>query len=466
MKNFEKFLFLFWGILGFFILDPGAYAVGVLSSALFLVFLAIVISRYFGVASLAFLFLFFFFLYSFSVPFSVIFDIALSSYDETLVTNWSKIDPSLISFSISIHIAIIGLLLAFIVSTSLYKTNKNTIKNHYISSNIDFLNISVSLGIISTVFQLINFFRVGGFNVLVQGKLIYQSAIADSSMMLPDERFFYFSVIFFILSLLKHQFKIIKIIIFIISNSAYLFINLYIGERGTLLTAIFMIFLTYFYSRPKIKIKLKYIFLGIFVYFIFVGITTYRSLFVGITPQSTKEVVQTLEYNEELIELLLNPANNEFGSPCLNYRMYYQATPYPDFKYGANYFHFLAQLLPEKINPFYDRAITTQFRDKFVPERGIGGSIGGTGYSAIMESYINFYYLGPILIYFLIFFFILKLESNKNRPEKFIYHLLIYVSSFELVLLFQRSSFEYVMIKYITIVLFSYLISKFVVLKK
>ncbi len=457
----KKTLYLTLSILGLCILTFDTYVIGTMASFFLLLLFMYDVKQRWGYVSLAFLYLAFFLLYSFSVPLSIIWDIKLSYNATNYVSTWMELDNSLIVFSFCVHLAILGMILAVFFLRNISKRRELT-KIFYSSRNVNYFFISIILGVFSTLFQFINFFRVGGLATLSQGKLVYQSAISDSTMMLPDEIFFYFSVIFFMLSLVFHRRKIkllFSVLLFFIVNAFYLFINLYIGERGTLLLAIFVATLTYFYYSPLYKIKFKYLVMVLFLYFSMIVLTTYRSVFVNYTPNSIEEMVETIQEHSDLMELFLNPANSEFGAPCLNFRMMYTSSSIIDYRFGVDYLHFVTQLLPMKINPIYDKSLTVQFRNKYVPERGEGGSIGGTGYSSIMESYLNFGYLGPIFIYLLVFLFIISLELKKYNNKNSLFNLFVYVSFFQIVMLFQRSSFEYVFINFIFILITSFIIA-------
>ncbi|MBI9059641.1 MAG: oligosaccharide repeat unit polymerase [Labilibaculum sp.] len=429
------------------------FELGLISSFLLYLLFTRKIVKKVGLLSLSFFFLFFFGLYSYSVPLSVILELPLGEYRKDYISAWEDVDVTLISFVLMNHLALFAMIIAYLLNVPKLRILKCQ-ENNFNKRN--FFRFAIILGCLSSVFELINFLRVGGPKILFSGKLAYQSAINDASLMLPSEIFFYLSIIFFTLSLEKVTLK--KILFFISANVVYISFNMIIGERGTFVIALASSLIAYFYFRINISIKTSSIIIGLIFYVFFSVLTVYRNVYDSGLKVTFSDGIKYVKEHVDLIGFVLNPANSEFGTSCLNYRVAHDRTHQFEYRYGGTYLHVYSQLLPKVVNPFYDKSETIKYRDKYFPERGKKGSIGGTAYSSIYEAYLNFGYLGALIVFFLIFTFILNLEITRHTTIS-LFSVLIYVLCFELVILFPRSAFEYVFQKFIFIILLSFIVS-------
>jgi len=434
----------------------GSFIIFILLSFISFIIFCFILIKFSGFNSITFLFLFLFGLYGYSVPLSILFKADIGSYRLSDILDWFDVTKSLYSFILINHLALLGMSFAYLINHNKLASESNCAVSEN-NNNEELKNLSIICGIISSIFELINFIRVGGFPTLDQGKLVYESAVSDLSLTLPSDFFCSLSFIFLAISI--HKIKLLDFIFTLCSNAIYLSIYLYIGERGTIFTIILLLLIGLTFYNKIIKIRPFYV-LGLSVlYLFFLLFTVYRNIFSlglneNITFKMTKDYICE---NKNVVLFVLNPANSEFGTACLNYRVNYEQNSDHSLKFGKTYLHFYTQLLPQSINPFYDKAVITEYRDKFFPERSLNGSIGGTAYSSLMEAYINFGLLGGFLIYFIIFFFLIRMEIYRWKNNGLFIHV-FYMILITSVLLFHRSTFEYVIYNLILFSTFAYLI--------
>jgi len=410
------------------------------SFAAYLIFCYAII-RYTGINSITFVYLALFGLYGFSVPLSISLGADIGTYRQRDIQNWFNISDSLYSFVLINHLALLGMIIAYIIHYRDKPLSGYRKPDQF--STRDIRNLSYIIAVVSGIFEIINFIRTGGFNTISQGKLIYQSALSDLSPTLPSELFCYLSFILWAVSL--KDFRISHILSILLVNSIFLAFNLYIGERGTLMTIFIILFLGFTYHITISKVKPLHVMALLIIYMVVASLAVYRNVFaLGLGNSISYSLVSDyLKQNSKTLLFVLNPANSEFGTSCLNYRVYYEQDPLKKPLFGKTYLHFYSQLLPERINPFYDPAVTVQFRDRFFPERAEEGATGGTAYSSLLESYMNFREIGGLLLYMVFFYLLLKMEVIRYKTGNYFVRSFYLILSL-MVLLFHRSSFEYV----------------------
>lgn len=454
-------LFILFGFLAGF---EDFYAVGVFSSLFAWCILYRNVYSKVGLFSLTSLFLLFFLLYGYSVPLSILFDLNIGEYRKNYIFEWDKVDSTLMLFSLANNIALLGIYLVWIWRQSLSLQWSSLLKLKQAVSVVRIERMFIVSLLLSFLFELINFIRAGAYAKLFQGKLLYQSSLADMGMLLPSELFFYISTILLAWLVKIKYLKTRNVVYYFVFNFFYLSNNLIIGERGVLVNSLLMFLLVYFWDFSIKKIKSNTVFVLISAYLVFVGLTVSRNFFDD--KRNLFTVLNIINYtksNKETFEFVLNPANSEFCTSALNFRVYSKENIGQNYEYGLTYLHVFTQLLPRAINPFYSPSITIQFRDRYFKERGENGSTGGTGYSSLMESYINFGLLGPFLIYGLVFGLLLYLENLRKINNTSISLVILYALFFELVLLFNRSALEYIIVKlftYFVVISFLLVISK------
>ena len=317
--------------------------------------------------------------------------------------------------------------------------------------NAKFLVVnSIFLSIIGTVFEVINFVRVGGFSTLLQGKAVYQSAVSSLTFTLPSTNIMYLATslmgLYLGICYIQKENNYIsknKTMLFFLSILPFILINLFLGRRGVLITLFLCFFVGITYFKPIKKLKPKLIILFLMMY-IFMGfIYTNR----GIAPLliEDRSLFFEMAFKSERIIQGLIPASNEFGSTFGNFSEFYKKYN-ENFipKLGESYIEGLVNPIPTFVYPggIKPKAITYEFRDEFFPSEATRGSIASTGFSSLLEAYINFKYLGVFLVYSFIGYFLQKIDFYYRYKSFF--SVLLYITTFSLTMIFHRSSFGFI----------------------
>ena len=412
-----------------------------------------------GINSVLFLFMVLFGMYGYSVPISVFFDADIGWHRIAKLRTWQKVDDTMFSFLLSNQIALLAITLLYLAFVkrrlmSLPDTSKMPPK-------INYYRFALVAGTLSSLSEGLNFVRAGGFSAILKGKAFYQGAVNDLAMNIPYEGFFYISIAlfaqFFASASLSKAKYVTYLPPFLVSIAFVLLLNLAIGERGVLLVAIVIFVLGYTINRRIKRVSLAYV-LGLSVFYVaFNFLTLLRE--------------KTVEYNgfnefmntyDSRLYRLMNPANSEFGSPALNYRIYMKQRPEDySLKWGSSYTEITTAFIPRYILPNKPKGIIFEFRDQYFPERRAMGSTAGTGFSSLMEAHMNFGYTGPFLVYFIFMFVLIYLESKKGKNNMFLN--LFYLLSFNVFLIFSRSASQYILY---TAVLYLFQIAFVVVIYK
>ncbi|WP_456867480.1 O-antigen polymerase [Galbibacter sp. BG1] len=413
-----------------------------------------------GFNSILFIFLILFGLYGYSVPISVYYHLDIGWHRVAKLSTWEKVDSSLYSYLISNQLALLAIIILFIFFVNrkimnIKFDNNKTIKYSY-------LRLALIAGFLSSISALINFLRVGGFTTVLKGKAYYQGAVNDLVLNIPYEGFFYISIALFSLFLINIKVRYLSFyyaIQFIGSISFVLFINLIIGERGLLVIGMAIFFLGYYSHIRMTSLKFKYLIILSVLYILFNTLTLLREKSIKYNG-----AIDFYTNNKEMLYRLMNPANTEFAASAFNYRIFYhyKESDY-QFELGKTYTEILVAFFPTYIYPNKPKSITYKFRDEYFPERKKQGSSAGTGFSSLMEAYMNFGYFGPFIIYFIFVFIIIYIESK--RGEKSLLIKCIYLLLLNILLIFSRSASQYILftsILYFIQVIFVVLLYKYI----
>lgn len=344
--------------------------------------------------------------------------------------------PYLLAFSLCSLFLLSGMLVA-------YKKNyKSSGANNALNVKYKnyFMFVSYVGFALTTIFELVNFFRVGGVPTLLAGKAIYQARVDELFLTLPTQQIFQVSLAAFCVYLyiiygnnLKITLKQIMIPIFL--ALPYMLIIIILGRRGPLLVVFLLLVITYFMIKPLKKISFKIV--GVtFIVYVFLGIVfavrnDIKLLFTDFQGFTEKVNVNYILKN-------LNPALNEFGCTYGNFNKFYVVNDY-QLLYGKSYIYGLSHIVPTYIySGDKPRLITYEFRDKYFPDKSKISSIASTGFSSILETYWNFWYFGAV-IYFIYGYLIITLENKIKFKSCF--SLLYYLSLTTTTYSFHRSDF-------------------------
>jgi oligosaccharide repeat unit polymerase len=408
------------------------YSIGVwVAFSSYLAFINFIRIRH-GINSLFFAFMFFFGLYGYSIPISIFFGLDIGWHKVVKFKLWDQIDPTLFSFLISNQLALLALIVShYFFDFKKVEYNTKPLKETFQSKS--FLYLSLLMALVASGSEFLNFMRIGGLKALNTSKAFYQSSVSDLALDIPSQGFFYIAVALFALCIPFQLKKIRLILFFLILSSFFLFVNLKIGERGALVVAFAVAVLGYTYFHKIKTVKSSYFILGLLFFFLFNILTIVREPTASFTGLSFfKEQQRKLIY-------LANPANTEFATSAYNYRLYLDAIDNEfEPKLGASYIEVAVGMVPTYFIKDKPQTIAYEYRDMFHSERAQKGSIAGTGYSSLLEAYLNFHYLGPFIIYFLLGICLLFLEKFKYYPS--VSFSLVYLMMFNIVMIFSRTA--------------------------
>jgi len=432
-KNYIVFIFitLFASIITFeFNLVGTGLTLSIISFALLLSFT----KNQYGINSYLFLFLVFFALYGFSAPVTFV----LGDFVFMKITNFP-----IQAFLLQQVYAMLGmsLIIVFTKNTNLELRN---IGFGFIEHN--FYKIAIYLAFFSSVLELINFLRVGNFQTLFLGKAVYQSKVSSLLFTLPSKVLLEMGVLFLGLSLnklnLRKNNKIKLIFRFVLYAAPILSLIIFLGQRGTLISIGLIFFMSYTYGVTLKKIKKSIILLIVGGYVLLTALFFFRSFFSASARMDSTSILKSrIESISENL-LYFNPAYTEFGATMANFAMYYKYDNNCDY-YGSTYLKGLLLPIPTFMIPFVDqkpKQITYEFRDRFFPQEADRGRIAGTGFSSILEAYMNFGKYGVLWMYAIFIFILIRLEKLKYRINSLSF-VILFLAMTPITQSFHRSAF-------------------------
>lgn len=373
------------------------------------------------------IFLAFSLLYGLSGPFNVLYGEGLPQiFSQPYQTNF---------FLLHYSLAIIGIAIGMLASYALpYRNYKD--KATLIHKNpLLLISLAIIFAVLSTFFELINFFRVGGLSIVALEKAVYQSELANLTLTLPGEQvsLLSFALLSISLGILKFKgtsFKSVRghIIAFFIAIMPVLFIITVLGRRGILLYWVLIIIVGITYFRPIGRLSAKIIIIVLVTYIVMGFLYANRWAISYAVGTGNWEVFYLQASKRERLISALNPGLIEFGAAFGNFSEYVNWGN-SDLRMGETYFIGLLEAIPEFIYPGKKpKSITYEFRDMHFPLEAERGTIAGTGFSSILEAYINFGTIGVFGVYFLIGIFLIlweRLRTTSKSLSFIIFYLLV-----------------------------------------
>ena len=127
--------------------------------------------------------------------------------------------------------------------------------------------------------------------------------------------------------------------------------------------------------------------------------------------------IQFIKDNPEKFWQNINPSASEFDSPAINFCVYFDKYGFtPDLKFGMTYLTGLAILIPAFLYPGAKPIqITYLFRDEFFPHYAEYSDIASTGFSSILEAYMNGGFVGICFVYYLLGKFLINLDCKTSK---------------------------------------------------
>lgn len=358
-------------------------------------------------------------LYALAVPVSIVLG---EDTDPTFIAgNLAKnVNPFLVAYALSCIGFIMGQLQ---IGQSNRKCNGKSVKRNKQSLDVNFLIRGAILSaFLASLFEVINLFRVGGVEMLFVGKAIYQANVGDLFLTLPSATMYTICGLFCGM-LIAHQ-KIImqkskvKTCLFfcILCLCPFVICKMLLGMRGALASAILTGIASYTVLVPIKRISCKILFYIALIYIFMVFLYTNRSI-VSLLLSNPGNFISTA-FDIERLSSNFNPGNSEFGAAFGNFCVFFEkyGTEFSEY-FGLTYLQGFAVPIPSFLYPGEKPLqITYAFRDEFFAAWASRSRIASTGFSSILEGYVNGGFLGVFLAYF-IWGILLKI-ADKIRLKK------------------------------------------------
>lgn len=299
---------------------------------------------------------------------------------------------------------------------------------------------AIIFALLSSIFEIINVQRAGGVQIIFLGKAFYQGAIANLTFYIPTHFFAILSAAFLGFELsVRRKDRLKRLVPVFISILPWLLIMLISGRRGVLIAISLVLFMAYYYRMPLKRISIRAI---IILFLLYVGMT---ALYVGRSQVEQSFVNRDSSHLVERMTDLdvwlkaINPANNEFAAPFGNINTYLLLSK-EDPHWGLTYINGLLSAVPGILWENKPVQEIYRFRSKYFPEEEARGSIASTGYSSVLEAYVNFRYFGVFFVYIVIAYILLLLEKYKLYGG--VFYGLVYSLMAPFTMSFHRSSLD------------------------
>lgn len=308
--------------------------------------------------------------------------------------------------------------------------------------------LAVVFAFLSSLMEAINFFRVGGVAILGQGKAVYQSEVAALFLTLPsgEVSILAFGLIAISLGWILKDRDLAKgiikryLILFCLVLAPLLLITVVLGARGLLVAWFLILLVGITYFCPIRRLTLKIITIGVIVYLCMGFLFANRAIITTAVSSGDWHIIYERAFSVEHLVANLNPGKNEFGAAFWNFNEYVSKGPH-SMRLGETYITGLLTPIPSFMYPGEKpQQITYVFRDEFFPSEAERGAIAGTGFSSMLEAYMNFGSLGVFVVYFLVGRLMMLLEWLRLRTYSISYPV-FYLMILPLCQSFHRSSF-------------------------
>ncbi|SHE67742.1 oligosaccharide repeat unit polymerase [Desulfofundulus australicus DSM 11792] len=351
------------------------------------------------------------------------------------------------NFLFHYSLAIIAMSVGLVVSASVKITRINVENQMPRWNERALLVIACAFAGIASLMEIVNLFRVGGIGVLLAGKAAYQSAVSDQTGTLPSVEITLLATTFLGLCLSAKNVtatvrmrRLHLIVLWLALASPEILILLVLGRRGSLLSLLVVLIISYSFFSPIKRINSKWFAIALTLYLI-MGFMYGSRAQIGHALATGELSALTMRMSKpEFWATSLNPANNEFGAPFGNFNTYV-LSGMAELRWGETYLIGLTIPIPRFIWPDKPQSIVYEFRDTFFSDWAQRGTIAGTAYSSILEAYVNFGTLGVPVVYFLIALAMGWLEKMRSRSRSLAFTIL-YLTLLPEAITFHRSSLE------------------------
>lgn len=348
------------------------------------------------------------------------------------------------------NLALISFLTGFLSLLKFSKFPQDTNNSIQILGKISFLKYDLRVyGLIimlfSIIMEFVNFYRVGGMETFNRGKATFISEKGDLFLTLPSFDIFLIGILFYLFSSLNKKNKIsrgMSILFYVFISIAFIYFSL-ISLRTNILTILTLIIMVKTYELYIKNIKFKLILFAIIAFVALTVVGQNRSLLSQIDFSNIMGTLSQLDFSI-IQDSNGGRKNNEFTSASENFELYFEDPEKLKANYyvGESYVSGLLYIFPRYFYPGGEKPlqITTVFRDNYVPERAKWGMQATTGFSTIIESYLNGGYVGVYMYYLFIGLLLAYAELKRLSSNKLIYHI-FYLSTVPLLFTFSRRAF-------------------------
>jgi oligosaccharide repeat unit polymerase len=256
----------------------------------------------------------------------------------------------------------------------------------------------------ATSFEVINVIRAGGPEILLGGKLAYQSAITELTATLPAEYAARMAVALFALwfALSRGAFapmSIRKLLVFFVLIAPVLMVFIVLGRRTEILALLLSAIVAGTYLTPLRRLTPQVVVAVALVYLFFIVIFVLReTVFHRFGGH-----MSTGHFTAAILHALF-PASGEFGAPFSVFSEGIKRFGDNALLWGGSYLDGVALVVPSFLYPG-DKPIQLDTALFAVVNPGGTshlGSSAGFGYSPILEALLNFGKLGVFLMFLLV----------------------------------------------------------------
>jgi oligosaccharide repeat unit polymerase len=278
---------------------------------------------------------------------------------------------------------------------------------------------AVLVGLAASATEVTNLVRAGGLGVLLRGKAVYQSAIADMAGTLPSESLAAAAAALLGLALASRSANRLAparyVTGVVLALAPLLAIATVLGQRGQILNWILAATVAYSYGRGRIVLRPRMIGWALVIYVGLGSLYAGRAFFGPALGLGNWSSVIDVALTPERMTEALNPASNEFGAPFGNFNTYVANDPQPH-ELGSTYLESVILPVPRWIYPGAKPVqVGVNFRDRFFPAAADQGSIAGTAYSSILEAYVNFGAWGIAPVYLVVGLLVGLIDQRRPR---------------------------------------------------
>lgn len=320
-------------------------------------------------------------------------------------------------------------------------SHTDTPSHHRKSLGLPFSTAVLCL-MLASAFEVITFIRVGGIPVLAMGKALYQSRASDLPLTLPSVELaslgFGLAAMWFAghSAALSRREQLRRVALILAAALPVLGIALALGRRGPLFGWALVWIVGRSVYVPLRTIPPRLVGAGLALVtasgVLFAGRAT---LAFGVATGDWAPFIGAVTDVPRLVQAI-NPAGSEFGATFGNFSEYaLRGNEAP--RMGQTYIAGLSTLVPQALYPGQKpKTITYQYRDVFFPSEAARGAIASTGFSSIMEAYMNFRDVGVVAVYALVGAILLLTERLRTAGA---YPALFYLQLIPITQSFHRS---------------------------